>query len=942
MQIFRVRVLLRIKTATRMHAHHAAILYALLCEAHAAAHQIDPCIPDGLLLDAPEQARLMLAAGSKYAFGFTLLAPTERQACTVVDHLVRGLRKVGRAKTKPKPALGGNFEVELVEDLVAKQTHRTGHPLQPIAIEAITQEIAALEGLVQLTLQFHSPLRAHRPKKARRDGHQFFDDHYFHPQALLHRLQSRIESLGICPAPFQPHLRPQAAAPLDGWPEPASPLPEDAAEPISHSPIPAVVSNELVWLDVSYGPRHSRKTLGGAVGSVKLDGLQPATIATLVWGQYVRIGEGTRFGFGAYRIAELASDPYVCERSTRLLDLATEHPALDQAASKWDLGGGEVQSAARDLVKGTYQPQPCFRLDIPKSNGDRRQLAIPSRLDRVLQRSILDVIAPALELFFEESSFAYRRGLGRHTAARHLSQAFTDGYRWALHADFFDFFDTIDHKLLRRRLAAYLADPSLVEVIMRWVETGAPHPDHGIPTGAPLSPILANLFLDQFDEAMHSVGRRLVRYADDFVVLFRDQSEAQAVISEVRQAAESLRLELNRDKTHTLHLATSFDFLGLHFEPREIWEVTTIDEPQLIEQLGWKERSRKPSGGVLHPLPGESQLATPLPGTLIAGPGIEEILVHGDVLQFKHQDQRGIESIPLHTLREVVVLGAVSLSHRVLSAIQQNAISLLLLDESANRTAYIDCQNAEPDSAGIEAQVDLIRNPESSLAIARQLISAKLHNYATLADAYPPKSHSGNAHRSLMRLAKDAQQASSLPELLGIEGSGAALWYGEIGMRLSPGFHWERRVAPNAHDPVNILLNLAQTVLYRMTQHAIAQAKLVDTLGFLHQPRAGHAALASDMQEPFRHLMDRAVLETVRRIRPEEFEPDERGPFPVRMKPRALRESLAWIHRILALPCNGAGQSSPTAYRLQIFKQVRSFRRFLMDPGGRFEPFRHP
>ena len=96
----------------------------------------------------------------------------------------------------------------------------------------------------------------------------------------------------------------------------------------------------------------------------------------------------------------------------------------------------------------------------------------------------------------------------------------------------------------------------------------------------------------------------------------------------------------------------------------------------------------------------------------------------------------------------------------------------------------------------------------------------------------------------------------------------------------------------------------------------LRQAGLVPAVGVFHQPRSGHAALASDMQEPFRHLMDRAVLETCARIRPDDFEPVEHGPYALRIKPRAVRELLAWVHRILARSCHGAGQSEPRPYRL--------------------------
>ena len=331
-----------------------------------------------------------------------------------------------------------------------------------------------------------------------------------------------------------------------------------------------------------------RKALGGAVGRVTLTNVTPEVAACLAWGQYARIGEATRFGFGHYRIEELGPPPFACARAGDLLTLAVEHAALDEAAARWELPAGEAREAARQLIAGEYQPRPHFRLEIPKPDGGRRTLAIPSRLDRVLQRAVLEVVAPAVDLFLEESSLAYRRGLGRHTAARRLRQAFADGFRWGVKADFLAFFDSVDHAQLRERIAAYVADDRLTDVLMRWVTDGAPQADRGVPTGAPLSPLLANLFLDEFDETL---GRRLIRYADDFVILFRQKEEAEQVLAEARRAAETLQLELNRDKTRTLELGSGFEFLGYRFEPRESWEFAGPDGPRRIEELGWEERN---------------------------------------------------------------------------------------------------------------------------------------------------------------------------------------------------------------------------------------------------------------------------------------------------------------------------------------------------------------
>jgi group II intron reverse transcriptase/maturase/CRISPR-associated endonuclease Cas1 len=925
--IFRVRIVLRITAPTRLHAHHAAILYALLAQAHAQASGVNPCVPDGVLLDAPEQARLWLAKDSEYAFGFTLLAGDSAEATRLFDSLVRGLRKLGRSAkhAREKLALGGNFDLLSVFDLVAGERHRPGRELRPIAPESIEDEVTRAAAHSTLTLRFLAPLRAHRSKHLRRDGYQYFDRELFQPRALLQRLTARLQRLGLFSSP---ELADSSA--------PTHTLPSDPQSEVK------LQANRLVWLDLSYGPRQTRKALGGAVGEVVLSDLKLADIRTLVWGQYVRIGESTRFGFGRYRINELGPEPFACRRAVSLLSLVANHPSIDESASRWELAGGEAREAARSLEAGDYAPQPHFRVEIPKPNGDTRVLSIPSRLDRVLQRGLLEVLGPALDLFLEESSVAYRRGLGRHTAARRLQQAFANGYRWALRADFLEFFDSIEHDELSARIAAYVGDDDTTEMLMRWVRAGSPSTTRGIPTGAPLSPLLANLFLDEFDEAMGSESRRLVRYADDFLILFKEQAEADRVLADARRAAEQLQLELNRDKSRSLALGEPFEFLGFRFAPRESWELSDPEGPRPIEQLGWTERKRGTQGKEQARLPGESELALPLPGTLIVGPGLEEILVHGENLQFRYGDQRPLESIPLVGLRELIVIGPVGLPKRVVEALRRHMLPLVMVDELGRRVVSLEWESANTDALGAMAQVDAYRDEKRRLALGRQIIHAKLHNYSTLAAAYRRPAHARECELALEKLATAALNAASLDELLGYEGRGGAIWYGNFGSKLPAGYSWERRVAPDASDPPNILLNLAQTVLYRWTEQAIQEAQLIPTLGLLHVARAGHSALASDLQEPFRHLMDRAALEALRRIRPEEFEPDERGPFPVRIKPRALREALGWIHRILALPCHGVGQSEPLPYRLQIWKQVRSLRRALLNSEAAFEPFRHP
>ena len=140
----------------------------------------------------------------------------------------------------------------------------------------------------------------------------------------------------------------------------------------------------------------------------------------------------------------------------------------DRLSTTAGLEAGVLSQTIRDIAEGTYEPHVPAVVEIgvePK----RRQLRIPSRRDRVLQRLVLEQLGPALDSIFETSSFAWRRGLGRHSSAKEISKAFRQGYRYAVNSDFDRFFDTIDHGLLEDRLRAYVGDAATVDLILRWV-----------------------------------------------------------------------------------------------------------------------------------------------------------------------------------------------------------------------------------------------------------------------------------------------------------------------------------------------------------------------------------------------------------------------------------------------------------------------------------------
>ena len=910
---FRLRIVLQAHAAVHLRVQHGPALYALLAAAWARGNQEEPAVPDGLLLNAPEQGRLLVRKGEPYAFGLTLLASSGEEATLRCCLLLKGLEQLGRKAEPGQPAWGGNFVISDVEDLVARQKWGPTLALQPVPASALQDAIACVARQRQITLRFVSPLRCSRGKNHVHDGHAYFDSDWFDARIFTQRLWRRLHNLGCLP-------------------DEACPLPADTELHVAR--------NRLIWLDVVYGAQ--RKFLSGVMGRVVVDGITPELAPAFVLGQYAHIGEATRFGYGAFRIEELGPDPFACRRARSLLEIAMADPVLDKVAAEADLPSGELSELARDVLAGRYTPAAPARVRIPRDHGAPRELAIPGPRDRALQRVVLETVAPALDQFFEESSLAYRKGLGRHKAASAVQRAYAHGYRWAVRADFAHFFDSVDHLHLQERLEAYLVDESLTTLLMTWVKTAAPTPTKGLPTGSPLSPVLANLFLEQFDEEIGHSGARLIRYADDFLILTRTPQEAEAIFHTATQAAKALQLELNRDKTAFIDLDKPFRFLGFEFHRRGRWEMRPGQPPAALSELGWVEAPRMeytPS----FLLPGEEKEADLLAdATYILGPEIAEIQIEGNRLLCRSVGGGKPVEVPLEPVREFLVLGYPSLGPKVIETLTRRGLALCFANESGQWSACLDALQRHAPAATLSAQCRVLEDARRRLVVATSLIAAKLRNYAVLAEAFPDTRSAAKVGADLRTLADSCAKASSLEQLLGWEGAGASRWYGTLHERLPYGFHFSHRVAPNADDPVNVLLNIAQTALHHYAIHACAIAGLSPMLGIFHECRSGHPALASDLQEPFRPIMDRIVLESLRRMRPDDFELDRDGPYTLRMHPGAARRFTAAVARQLAWRCRARDQSESRPYRLHLVSLARRLHHCLLHEDESLEVFQFP
>lgn len=246
--------------------------------------------------------------------------------------------------------------------------------------------------------------------------------------------------------------------------------------------------------------------------------------------------------------------------------------SIERFASQAERYLEELQAA---LVADQYQPQAIRRVEIPKGDGKTRPLGIPTVKDRIVQGAVKRVIEPIFEREFLPMSYGFRPGKGCKDALREVHEALKQGSTWVVDADLKGYFDSIPHEGLMARVEERISDGRLLSLIRSWLKQDILKgmerwtPVGGCPQGAIISPLLANIYLHPLDQHMTQRGYRMVRYADDFVVLCASETQARAALAEIQAWVQSNGLTLHPDKTHLgdcRQRGQGFDFLGYRFE----------------------------------------------------------------------------------------------------------------------------------------------------------------------------------------------------------------------------------------------------------------------------------------------------------------------------------------------------------------------------------------
>lgn len=543
----------------------------------------------------------------------------------------------------------------------------------------------------------------------------------------------------------------------------------------------------------------------------------------------------------------------------RLTDPRTLHAAFDRVRANGGGPGGDGQTIrhfargldlrldrlSANLRHGTYRPGPLRHVTIPKKSGGRRLLAIPTVTDRVAQTAAATVMQPILEREFEDASFAYRPGRSVQQAIVRVLELGRDGFLHAIDADIERYFDNVPHDPLLRRLAQAVADARLVELCALWLEE-AEADGTGLPQGSPISPLLANLYLDDVDEAIAAADPdiRLVRYADDFIVLCRSRAKARSLIERVAAILAAHGLILNPEKTRLVSFAEGFRFLGQSIgaspaEPAEPAAPETDEVPIAPDDDAAGADAATDLAPILRPL-------------YVLSPGLR-LTLRNDAFSV---DEDGTErlALPPRAVDRIELGPAADATAAALRHAMAHDIPVAFIEGHGGAIGHA-VGRFDRHAARHLAQARIVLDPAARLDLAHRIVEGRIHNQQRLLKRLNRGRHLPAVREAAERLLMTRRKlggARSIDEAMGHEGAAAQIYWPAISTLLRHGFRLPRRVRHPAPDPVNAMLDWLSSMLTRDITALILRHGLHPGFGALHAARDGGDAAAYDLIEEFR------------------------------------------------------------------------------------------
>lgn len=924
-------VRLRFKYPIAFHYYHGSKLYAFisnLIDFHSAPSQKQKV--NDIVIYPCESGRIYYEPGDEYVFQITFLNDKKE----IIEKFKTNISHI------PEFEYGGdlnNKSVELVE------LKKISFPLfSPLPNDIIT-------------LKFLTPLRLERKDEDKRKGQTLFDTKYFDGQQFFKLLYKRAADL------FKLNT---GAYPFDEIPA---------------NPEIEILDKYFIWID---SPKEAGKlTLGGIVGYVTFKAeLNELWKEVLQFGQIMHAGKNTSAGFGKYVIEDTEFQKTITKPAKSYFDTLLNKENLITAfkhiKSNSDLPGIDnitpdifesdldknINNLILNLTKDDYTSDPLKGIVIPKTDNKIRALAVPTVKDRILQRAVIQIIGESVEHLLEDNSFAYRKGLSRSGAAYAIDIARKNGYKFVLESDIRSFFDNVDWNILFKKIDILFGDDPIAVLIKKWVVSDVIYEgirikrSKGLPQGAVISPLLANLYLDEFDEALQD-NFKLIRYADDFVILCKSVEQAQNALSEAKNALAELKLDIKDSKTHLTSFDQGFQFLGYLFVNSIILEKEKKNEskpddnesyilqPDNLPDSGWitqidinkiKALPQIDSGEIVPLSKNEvEELLLEKYPLYITNNCYVSVDANNIVLRSGEDSEESVKKFPVQDIGGVIIYDYTKISMPTLFRLNEHNVPVYFCKPNGEMKLTIPL--SKPDFSLWNNQLQLTNNYDFCFRIAAEIVKAKIHNYKVIAKR---SLNFGKSKDIFNHFIEKINSFETLESLRGIEGSAASCFFDILNSNLPDEWKFENRNKRPPKDPVNSMLSFGYSILYHHISTALQIEGLNPQIGFFHRPSDRYFPLASDIQEEFRHIIDSLIIYIIHRnmVNPGDFIIEGNSYYPCLMTKDFRKKFIAIVEERLKVEFTPPNFSRKITYREFIAFQAKSIKKSILQRELKYKP----
>jgi len=613
-------------------------------------------------------------------------------------------------------------------------------------------------------------------------------------------------------------------------------------------------------------PGHTQY-INGCAGKLYIKGVFKDLLPFLILGSELHAGTKTSNSQGYYVIRKDPPPHFRKFFPNKRVILSIIRDVLDRydnaleslsATEKFPFNEEEFsENLYQQIITNTYEPSPNTAFLIKKKSGVERLVEQPGFRDLIVQQYLLKTVSEPFDRMFEEGSIGFRKGISRQKSIEIVQSAIAEGYQYVIESDIEDFFPSVDLGKLKQLLDFFIPDADIClkncinkSIRNGYLLNGAYHErTKGIAQGSPLSPILANLYLDSFDEQIKQWDVKMVRYADDFVILTKTKEDAESILSKTEAFLSELGLRIKKEKTAVKHIKDGFQFLGMQFEKSEVQSEPEDDLKRLKKPLYITE-----------------------PYLFLS--------LNGDAVDIK-KDRAIIETIPLRRISEIMVMEKTSFSTSFLSECVEKNIPLTI---TLNSGYYIT--TIKPDSKKFydisyeHAKKYCSLTETEVLCIAKEFATGKINNYISLfKQKYVKEQNLFIAE--LERVIQRMNQAGDIHQVRGFEGSAAKKIFEKLnGLIDDTAFHIKKRERKNP-DRINSLLNFGYYLLFSRINATVRAVGLNPYLGFLHSPEDNYESFVCDIEELFRPRINRFIIRLInlKAITKEDFNETLKGSY---------------------------------------------------------------